>query len=86
MGRTKSKVFEEIETYEELKNKAFQYLLDEQSHCYMNESLQEVAIMSIKTADEKKQKQIMRYAKHLDRKLSSAGTARGNIYHKLPAF
>lgn len=85
MARTTSKVFGEIETYDELRNAAFQYLLDEQ-HCYMNDELQKTAITCLKAADEKQQKQIMRYARHLDRKLSFAGAARGNIFHKLPAF
>lgn len=85
MARTTSKVFSEVETYEQLRSTAFQYLLDEHC-CYMNEELQETAIMCLNTANEKQQKQIMRYARHLDRRLSSAGAVRGNIYHKLPAF
>lgn len=85
MARTTSKVFGEVETYDDLRNAAFQYLLDEH-HCYMNDELQQASIICLKTADERQRKQIMRYARHLDRKLSSAGAARGNIYHKLPAF
>ena len=85
MGRTMSKIFGEIESYEDLKNTAFQYLIDGH-HCYMNDDLLQASITALTAADERQQRKILRYARHIDRKLSSAGTAHGNIYHKLPAF
>lgn len=85
MARTTSKIFGEVETYEDLTNTVYQYLLDEH-HCYMSDELLETAIAGLKVADARQQKQLLRYARHIDRKLSMAGAARGNIYHKLPAF
>ena len=85
MARNTSKIFATVETYEGLRETTFQYLLDEHP-CYMNDGLQKTAIMCLKSADERQQKQIMHYARHLDRKLSSPGASRGNLFHKLPAF
>lgn len=85
MARTTSKVFGEAETYEDLKGIVFQTLLDN-NHCYMNETALQTALSSLQMASESEQKQVLRYARHIDRKLSTPGAARGNAYHKIPAF
>lgn len=85
MARTTSKVFGEVETFEDLKGVVFQSLLNN-NHYYMDDVALQTALTCLQSADEKQQKQILKYARHVDRKLSAPGTTRGNIYHKLPAF
>lgn len=85
MGRTASKIFGEVETYDDLKEAIFQGLTNYPHVLYMDDTSLQTAITGLQSPDEKTQKQLLKFARCVDRKLSSPGTARGNAYHKLPA-
>ena len=86
MGRTPTKAFDHVETFEDLSNTIFKMLLDYPHANYMDDaSLQESILLHAKMTEEQK-KYLLKFVKQVDRKLSFSGAARGNIFHKLPTI
>lgn len=86
MGRTPTKAFDHVETFEDLSDTIFNMLLDYPHANYMDErSLQESVLSHAKMTEEQK-KYLLKFVKQVDRKLSFSGAARGNIFHKLPTI
>lgn len=84
MARASGKIFDHIETFDELKADLYDKLLNYPHMNYMDDTSLEYAIRGLNEMDEKKQKQTLKFVRQVDRKLSMAGTARGNLFHKLP--
>ena len=85
MGRTPSKAFEHINTFQELiedVKENMKYL----TSGYFHEKGVEVAVKALTEMDEQQQKQTLRYMKLVDRKLTMGGAANGNRFHKIPTL
>ena len=86
MGRTPTKAFEHVETFEDLSGTIYGMLLDYPHASYMDDaSLQQSILLHAKMTEEQKQ-YLLKFVKQVDRKLSFSGAAHGNVFHKLPTI
>lgn len=83
MGRATAKAFTEVETFEDFKQE-IQNSINYLTSGYFDPQGAELSIKSLNDMDEKTQKQVLRFMRHIDRKLSTAGAAKGNRFHKIP--
>ena len=86
MGRTSTKAFDHVETFEDLTNTIFGMIIDYPHANYMDEQSLEVAVQSFAQMNEQQQKYLLKFVRQVDRRLSFAGSARGNVFHKLPTI
>ncbi|MBQ3511740.1 MAG: hypothetical protein IJA30_05520 [Bacilli bacterium] len=83
MGRTTAKAFTEVETFDDFKQE-IQNSINYLTSGYFHPQGAELSIKSLNDMDEKTQKQLLRFMRHVDRKLSTGGAAKGNRFHKIP--
>ena len=86
MGRTPTKAFDTVETFEDLSNMLFQMILDYPQTNYLNEETLHEAVLSHATMTDAQKKYFQKFVRQVDRKLSIAGAAHANVFHKLPTI
>lgn len=80
-----NKAFNSVNTYDDLKNEFIDSMNYLTSGFFCPENL-EIAVNAITNATLEQQQKILQYTKHVDRKLSAPGTAKGNRFHKIPTL
>ena len=85
MGRATDKAFTEIETFDDFRleiQNSINYLA---SGCFDQQSA-ELSMKSLNDMDEKTQKKVLSFMRHVDRSLSRSGANKGNRFHKIPTI
>ena len=84
MGRVQAKIFDHVENFEEFTDTIYNMIKDNPQASYMDESSLEESILSLAKMTDNQKKYTLKFVHQVDRKLSFACAARGNIFHKLP--